>query len=165
LSLKELRGKVQNIVNDLCDIIKKSNVVLPSYLDIEISHHYGIDKFREIVGILLNIINRNYTKMLVIMFPGQAYPRHFHLQKDESYHILYGDLEIEVNNEKRFLKKGEIISINKGQLHSFRTQSGVIIEENSTTYIPGDSRYEDGNINATADRKTMLTIWPELIAN
>jgi len=163
LKITELRENILAIINDLRLIIKKSQVVLPPYVDIEISHHYGVEKFYKIGGILVNIINRAYTKMLVIMFPGQSYPRHHHVQKDESYHILHGDLEIEINNEVHFLKKGEIISINRGQFHSFKTKTGVIIEEISTTYIQGDSIYEDARINKNPNRKTLLTIWPELI--
>ena len=163
LQVRELRGFVKNIVTDLSHMIKKSQVVLPQYVDIEISHHYGIDKFSEFGGILVNIINRAYSKMLVIMFPGQSYPRHYHVKKDESYHILYGDLEVEIEHEVRFLKKGEVISINQGQAHSFKTSTGVIIEEIATSYIQGDSKYEDSSINRNPDRKTLLTIWPELI--
>lgn len=163
LKIKELRGDVTAITDDLVKIIKKSQVVLPPYVDIEISHHYGIEKFYETGGILVNIINRTYTKMLVIMFPGQSYPRHSHVQKDESYHILHGDLEIEINNEVHFLKKGDVLSINQGQSHSFKTKVGVIVEEISTTYIKGDSIYEDDSINTNPDRKTCLTIWPDLI--
>jgi len=163
LQIKELRGYVKSIVTDLSLMIKKSQVVLPPYVDIEISHHYGIDRFSEFGGILVNIINRAYSKMLVIMFAGQSYPRHYHVKKDESYHILHGDLEVEIDHEKRFLTKGEVISINQGQSHSFKTSTGVIIEEIATSYIQGDSIYEDPSINKNTNRKTLLTIWPELI--
>jgi Sialic acid synthase len=161
LKIKELRDQVKEIIDRLRVILKESKVVLPPYVDIEISHHYGIEKFSECGAVLVSIINRAYSKMLVIMFPGQSYPRHHHIQKDESYHILHGDLKVEINGAENILKRGDIISINHGQPHSFKTTNGVIIEEIATTYIQGDSLYEDNEIDKNNNRKTLLTVWPE----
>ncbi len=158
---KELRSNVLQIVNSLRKILKESHIVLPPYVDIEISHHYGIEKFDGWGAILIKVINRAYSKILVVMFPGQHYPRHHHNQKDESYHLLYGDLSIEVDGVEKKMTCGELLSINKNTPHSFRTQSGAIIEEIATTYLQGDSVYEDDKINRNSDRKTLLTFWPD----
>jgi N-acetylneuraminate synthase len=99
--------------------------------------------------------------MLVVMFPGQSYPRHHHIQKDESYQILHGDLEVDVDGKKHSLKVGDVLSIDRGSPHSFRTKCGVIIEEIATTYIRGDSIYEDDAINQNPNRKIELTVWPQ----
>jgi len=158
---KELRSKVLQIVNNLRKILKESHIVLPPYVDIEISHHYGIEKFDEWGAILIKVINRAYSKILVVMFPGQSYPRHRHNQKDESYHLLFGDLLIEVDGVEKSMATGELLSINKNTPHSFRTKAGAIIEEIATTYLQGDSVYEDDTINKNSDRKTFLTFWPD----
>jgi N-acetylneuraminate synthase len=101
--------------------------------------------------------------MLAVMFPGQAYPRHYHIHKDESFHILYGDLTVEIAGKEHALRKGDLISINRGISHSFHTQQGVIIEEIATTYLQGDSVYEDEIIAKNPNRKIFLTCWPEWI--
>ncbi len=165
LQFKDLRAKVRQIVDELRGLLKKRRIALPSYVDLEISHHYGLERFREHGAVLIYIINRAYSKMLVIMFPGQAYPRHSHKQKDETYHLLHGDLAVEVNGETTQLKAGDVLSINRGTPHSFKTVSGAIIEEVSTTYVQGDSIYEDAAINSNPNRKIYLTFWPEWLSD
>ena len=161
LTLKPLRKQVNIIIDQLREIIKKSNVALPPYVDIDISHHYGIDRFNEVGGILIKILNREYSKILLVMFPGQSYPKHHHILKDESYHILYGDLTVDIEGEEHKLEKGSILSVNRGQIHSFKTNNGVIIEEIATTYVKGDSVYADAEISKNENRKTLVTFWPE----
>lgn len=161
LKVKELRKQVKEIINKLRDILKESKVALPPYVDIEISYHYGIERFNEFGAVLIQIINREYSKILLVMLPGQSYPEHKHIQKDESYHILYGDLSVTVDREEYKLTRGGLLSVNRGQIHSFHTETGVIIEEIATTYITGDSVYSDVMISKKANRKTYLTFWPE----
>ena len=161
LSFKDLRKDVHRIVDDLQVLLKQRRIALPPYVDLEISHHYGLERFDEFGAVLIHIINRAYSKMLVVMFPGQSYPRHHHLQKDESYHLLHGDLTVEIDGEITHLKEGDVLSINHGTPHSFKTVSGAIIEEVATTYVKGDSIYHDTVINENANRKIYLTFWPE----
>ena len=161
LQTKELRAKVIEIVDRLKIILKNSRLALPPYVDIEISHHYGLERFEEWGAVLVNIINRAYSKMLVVMFPGQSYPSHHHVQKDESYHLLFGDLTVEVDGQNQTLKAGDLLSINRGTVHSFSTKGGAVIEEIATTYIKGDSVYSDSAINLNQNRKIFLTFWPE----
>lgn len=161
LDTKELRGQVNEIVTQLRQLLKKKKIALPPYVDIEISHHHGLDRFAEHGAILIKIINLSYSKMLVVLFAGQSYPRHHHIQKDETYHLLHGDLTVEVEGEETLLKEGDVLSIGKGTKHSFRSSKGAIVEEVSTTYVQGDSVYEDASINANPDRKIPLTFWPD----
>ena len=161
IQTKHLRKQVIEIIDELRNMLVESRVALPPYVDLEISYHYGIDRFHEIGGILVQVLNREYSKILLVMFPGQSYPKHHHVQKDESYHILYGDLTVDIEGKEYHLEKGGLLSVNRGQVHSFKTKGGVIIEEIATTYIKGDSYYSDESINKRANRKTLLTFWPE----
>ena len=161
LDTKELRGQVNEIVTQLRQLLKKKKIALPPYVDIEISHHHGLDRFAERGAILIKIINLSYSKMLVVLFPGQSYPRHHHILKDETYHLLHGDLTVEVEGEETILAEGDVLSIGKGSKHSFRSTKGAIVEEVSTTYVQGDSVYVDASINANPDRKILLTFWPD----
>lgn len=161
LTIKDLRANVHRIVDDLRTLLKQRQIALPPYVDLEISHHYGLERFKESGAVLIHIINRAYSKMLVVMFPGQSYPRHHHIQKDESYHLLHGDLTVEIGGEVTQLKEGDVLSINHGTPHSFKTVSGAIIEEVATTYVKGDSIYHDAAINDNPNRKIYLTFWPK----
>jgi sialic acid synthase SpsE/mannose-6-phosphate isomerase-like protein (cupin superfamily) len=161
LRVKELRKQVKEVITKLREILKVSKVALPPYVDIEISYHYGIDRFNEFGAVLIQIINREYSKILLVMMPDQSYPEHRHIQKDESYHILYGDLTVNIDGTEHKLSRGGLLSVNRGQTHSFHTEKGVIIEEIATTYINGDSIYSDNSISLNEKRKTYLTFWPE----
>lgn len=163
LKEKDHQAQVLQIFTRLQKMVSESRVALPPSVELEISHHYGIDRFEQWGAILVNIINRAYSKMLVMMFPGQSYPQHHHIQKDESYHILYGDLTVEVGGEIHHLKAGDLLSVNRGTVHSFKTDKGVIIEEIATTYLKGDSVYEDDSINKNPNRKIQMTFWPQYV--
>ena len=134
-----------------------SNVVVPKSSKIEISHHYGIDKFFNTGAVLFHIINKEYSKILVMMFKNQSYPAHYHNKKTETYLILEGDLEIKIKNKLVKLKTGDVYTIKKNTVHSFRTKKGVIFEEIATKYIKGDSKYIDKNIHK--NRKTRISIF------
>lgn len=162
---RELRKQVFEIIDQLRVILAKSNVALPPYVDLEISYHYGIERFKEVGAVLVHILNREYSKILLVMLPGQSYPSHYHVKKDESYHILYGDLTVNIGGVDHKLKRGDLLSVNRGQEHSFKTENGVIIEEIATTYIKGDSVYADHEISQNENRKTLLTFWPEYLEN
>lgn len=161
IEVRELRGQVTEIVNKLRKILKESRVVLPPYVDIEISYHYGSDQFDKCGAVLIKVLNREYSKILLVMFPGQSYPLHHHVQKDETYHILYGDLSVDLDGHEHILKTGELLSVPRGKSHSFKTNSGVVIEEIATAYIVGDSVYSDAAISNNQNRKTSLTFWPD----
>ena len=161
LVVKDLRARVGEICERLRSILKANRIALPSNVEIEISHHYGIDRFDEWGAILIHVINRAYSKMLVVLMPGQSYPRHKHIEKDETYHLLHGDLTVEIDGSESCLKAGDILSINRDVPHSFKTKCGAVIEEVATAYIQGDSVYEDSAINANRNRKTLLKFWPD----
>jgi sialic acid synthase SpsE/quercetin dioxygenase-like cupin family protein len=159
ITIKDLREKVHKIITSLKDMLRKSKTYLPNQIDMEISSHYGIDRFDEWGAVLIKVVNREYCKILLVMFPGQNYPMHYHKLKEESLHLLYGDLTINLENKKELLRKGDLITIERALNHSFATKSGAIIEEISTTYVKGDSYYEDKTINDNKDRKFELTYW------
>jgi N-acetylneuraminate synthase len=90
--------------------------------------------------------------------PNQHYPKHKHIQKDETYFILYGNLVVWVEGVgETVLTPGETYSVKQNTLHSFSTKTGVVFEEIATAYIKGDSVYDDNSINLNKKRKTTVT--------
>ena len=65
------------------------------------------------------------------------------------------------NDETFELKKGDTLLIQRRDVHSFKTKSGVIFEEISTKHIKGDSYYIDKKIQRADPilRKTVLEDW------
>ncbi len=161
VTMVNLRGKVLHIVRQVRDILLASRIALPDKLEMELSHHYGIDKFAECGATIINCINREYCKKLIILLPGQKHPIHYHKRKEETFHILYGDVAVNVAGGTFRNKNGELIVVERGKRHSFGSETGAVIEEISTTHYKDDSFYEDASILNNKNRKTGLTFWSD----
>ena len=145
LLIHDNRNKVETIVIRIMDLISKSNVVVPVGSPCDISHHYGIDRFDEIGVTMIECINREYCKKILIMMPGQAHPSHYHKQKEETFLVLYGSLDIVCNGKERHISRGESVVVERGIGHSFYSKEGCVFEELSTTHLGNDSFYKDAD--------------------
>jgi len=150
--------KIRQIIHKAKGLLEENKIVIGNNYEIELSHHYGIDKFDNFGSILINIVNREYCKKVIIVFPGQHHPEQKHMKKEETFHLLNGELIIYINGIERIMKKGDIQVIERGVLHSFYTNSGAIIEEISTSHYVDDSFYTDPLISEQdpMQRKTVI---------
>ena len=106
-------------------------------------------------------MDRDYCKKLIGVLPGQKHPEQFHKQKEEIFHVLYGDLQLTLDDTFKEVSPGEVVTIKAGVRHSFTTIGGCVIEEISTTHIKEDSYYLDDVIMQNKNRKTILKYWFE----
>jgi len=157
VKVKNLREKVLKIIKELKELILKSHIALPEKIDLELSHHYGIDRYEEWGAAILNCINREYCKKLIILLPGQKHPFHHHLKKEETFQVLFGSMDVTIGKELKTLKAGSMLTVERGVDHDFTSVGGVIFEEVSTTHYKDDSFYEDKTILNNKDRKTEMT--------
>lgn len=153
------RETIWNIVQKIKQFLKKTGTVYPGQAGLEISHHYGLEKFYETGITMVTVVNREYCKKIIIVLPGQTHPEQYHKQKEETFVILYGELDLTLNDNKLTLKKGDVITIEKGVRHKFSSEKGCIIEEISSTHFQSDSFYTDTIIMNNKDRKTFVTHW------
>jgi sialic acid synthase SpsE/quercetin dioxygenase-like cupin family protein len=156
---KATREKVYEIVQRVKHFLQTSGVVMPPRVDLEISHHYGIDRFDEYGLTMLTVVNRKYCKKLIILLPGQRHPEQYHKVKEETFHLLYGRAWVDLNGAHREYQTGEVVVVERGIRHSFGTDTGVVIEEISSTHHGSDSFYTDPNVAKNEYRKTLLTYW------
>ncbi|MDQ7799476.1 MAG: N-acetylneuraminate synthase family protein [Candidatus Edwardsbacteria bacterium] len=166
--IKEIRGErskidlVRSVVHEVKGMLNEANIVPGSDVLIELSHHYGIERIREYGAVIVDIVNRMYCKKLLIVLPGQKHPTHHHKTKEETFHLLSGDIEINLgDNQLVKMTPGDTLLVEPGTRHSFTSRSGAIIEEISTTHIKGDSYYDDDEINKKdlLERKTVVENW------
>jgi sialic acid synthase SpsE/quercetin dioxygenase-like cupin family protein len=155
------RQKVYEIVQRVNALLAKSGVVTPQQADFEISHHYGLDRFYEYGITMITVVNRDYCKKLIIVLPGQKHPEQYHRQKEETFYILYGDVILGLDGVEKEYHKGDVIVVETGVKHVFRSNTGAVIEEISTTHFKDDSYYVDPKILQNKNRKTLLTNWME----
>lgn len=152
---------VRGIIHDAKGMIYEAGIALGNDYEIELSHHYGIEHFRQTGGLIVNVINREYCKKLIVLLSGQKHPNHYHKVKEETFQLLWGDMEVILNGRQINMKPGDKVLIERGDWHSFTTSKGAIFEEVSTTHIKNDSYYEDESIAALdpMQRKTIFESW------
>jgi sialic acid synthase SpsE/mannose-6-phosphate isomerase-like protein (cupin superfamily) len=153
--------EIRRIIHDAKGMLSEAHIVLADDDQIDLSHHLGIDKFRHTGAIIVNVVNRTYCKKYILVLPGQRHPNHRHIQKEETFQLIWGDLEVKMNGTSMQLQRGQKVLVERGAWHSFSSASGAIFEEVSTTHVVGDSYYEDENISKldVVQRKTVLTGW------
>ena len=153
----EKRHLVHRAVQQVKQVLRNSGVIVPSQVDLEISHHYGLESFERFGSTIITVVNREYCKRVIVLLPGQSHPEQYHKQKDETYHILFGEISLKLDGVQRQCKANDVIIIPRGVRHSFTTEKGVVIEEISSSYVQGDSFYTDAQIEKNLERKTYVT--------
>jgi N-acetylneuraminate synthase len=142
-------------------MLNDARIELPTDFKLEISHHYGLKNFMRYGATLIECVNRGYCKKLIVQLPNQRHPAHFHRAKEETFQVLYGVLELELDGRRKTLYPGETVLIMQGVWHQFWNETGVIVEEISTTHYNNDSFYADKTINRMerSARKTIVDHW------
>jgi sialic acid synthase SpsE/mannose-6-phosphate isomerase-like protein (cupin superfamily) len=168
LLLKQLRTPhdpnyhiLKEAVHETKALLNEANISLNSEFVVEYSHHYGIPKFREYGAVIINCINREYCKKILVQLPGQQHPMHYHPLKEETFQVLHGDMTVNVDGRLRRLTPGDLCLVMPGVWHSFWTNNGCVVEEVSTTHFNSDSIYKDSKINKLQrhERKTVVDHW------
>lgn len=155
----DTRSLVHGVVHDVKLLLKASGAIVPEKIDLELSHHYGLERFREVGSTAITVVNREYCKRVILMLPGQRHPEQWHKLKDETYHLLYGEIDLQLGPERRRCVKNDVVIIPRGVKHAFSSPAGAVIEEISSAYSQGDSYYTDPAITQEANRKTYVTNW------
>lgn len=156
---KNRGARIWDIAHRVKAMLALTNIVVPGGADLEISHHYGLDRFDEVGLVLITVVNRCYCKKLLVSLPGQSHPEQYHKQKEETFHVIYGEITLELDGVPRVCRPGDVITIEPGVRHAFKTEGGAVIEEISTTHIQNDSFYTDTAIMENKQRKSLLTYW------
>lgn len=148
-------------IHEIKAMLNEAQIALNTDFRLEFSHHFGLGEFARTGATIIECINRDYCKKLIVQLPGQNHPSHYHKKKEESFQVLWGVLEIELEGRRRTLHPGDIQLVPQGCWHEFWTETGVIFEEVSTTHFKNDSFYEDKRINTIPReaRKTIVNNW------
>ncbi len=159
VDISHVSDAVRDIIEQTRDLLRLANVSLPAQSRVELSHHYGLEKFFEYGAVLATLVNREYCKKVIAVFPGQTNPEHLHKIKEETFICVYGDLSVNLGGEIHLLKEGDILTVPTGVPHGFTSASGAVFEEISSTHQGSDSYYTDKSINSNEHRKTELSVW------
>jgi N-acetylneuraminate synthase len=152
---------IKSAIHDVKGLLNEAHVPLNTEFRVEYSHHLGMEKFRQTGAVIVNCINREYCKKIIVQLAGQKHPAHYHKLKEETFQVLHGTLNISVEGHIHTLHPGDTCLIQPGVWHSFWTDTGCVFEEVSTTHYDDDSYYKDKAINRMArdERKTVVDHW------
>jgi len=161
-SVPERPGSViKGSIHKIKALLAKASVPLNSDFEVEYSHHYGLENFAKTGAVLIKCVDREYCKKVLVQLPGQAHPSHYHKSKEETFQILHGTLEVEIDRHRKTLRPGDTCLVQRGVWHSFWTETGCVFEEISSRDIPGDSVYAEQRISKMerSERKTVVDHW------
>ena len=158
---KTMHDTLKKAVHDVRARLNIANIPLNAEFTVEFSHHYGIENFNSIGTVMVNVINREYCKKILVQLPKQQHPLHYHKLKEETFLVLSGELCCELDGKEYLLKPGDTLLVLPGVWHRFWTDDGAIFEEISTTHFANDSVYRDARINkmSSIQRKTVVDHW------
>jgi len=151
--------QILGAVNAVTELLNQSGVTYPLNSDLELSHHYGLDAFRDYGLAMITVVNREYCKKILIVLPGQQHPEQYHLEKEESFHLLHGALDLWLDDQYTPISPGDVVLIKRGVRHKFSSPNGAVFEEISSTHITSDSFYVDDAINSNSMRKSFVKYW------
>ena len=153
--------RAREIIHHCRGMLHEAGIILGDGCEIELSHHYGLERFPQTGALIVNLVNREYCKKIVVMLAGQEHPCHRHQVKEETFQLLWGDLTVNLNQIEHHLRPGDMLLVERGAWHSFTTRGGAVFEEISTTQLPNDSYYQDPDIAALdpMERKTVVDSW------
>lgn len=159
---ESIRPLVVDNVQAVAALLRESGAVVPAGSECELSHHYGLEKFRETGLTLINCVNREYCKKLLVLLPGQSHPQHHHVEKEETFIVLHGSFVVRLDGRERTLVKGDTLTVPRGTPHSFRSDQGCVFEEISSTHKAGDSYYRDAD-GFVRPRKTQVYLTRKIL--
>ena len=162
INFNKKKKLITGYIHQVKSILNYGKIDLGPKFDLEISHHYGVSKFRNYGCFLFNCINRTYAKKIIVQIPNQKHPLHKHKRKEETFQVLSGILYSELNGVKRKLLPGDTQVVRPNVWHRFNAGAeGCVFEEVSTTHHNDDSFYKDKKIKVLKreQRKTFINNW------
>lgn len=165
VKISDSRLTIENIRERAINLLNKRSLNFNKNIKLEISHHYGIEKFNKFGLCMLTVHNSVYCKKILLVFYNQQHPAQFHKIKQETFVILHGMVRLTVikNKKKRTynLKPGDVYTLYPKDIHSFKAvnKDGAIIEELSTKSIKDDSYYVDEKISRNKNRKSFISLY------
>ena len=78
LTESRVRGSVEvmrEAIHDAKGMLQEAGIEIGSQFEVELSHHHGPQQFRRFGAVIINLLNREYCKKLIVVLPGPAPPR------------------------------------------------------------------------------------------
>lgn len=144
----EIKGKErEKMLEKAKKQIKKWGLVLPENFILALD--FGLGDFKKTGHIEYWIVNRekaNYCGKFIFMFKGQRCPSHYHKEKDETFFIVKGKVEMKYGGKKKIMKSGDTLIMPPETEHTFSALQNSLILEVSNASIIKDNFFKDKRI-------------------
>lgn len=87
-----------------------------------------------------------YCGKFLFVFDGQTCPSHHHNIKHETFFVVRGNINMQINNEELLMKEGDIRIMPPGVIHSFTGRGNALLLEVSKPSILNDSIFTNKSI-------------------
>jgi quercetin dioxygenase-like cupin family protein len=112
----------------------------------------GVESWQFAEGVRLHAIGGEQILLCRVTYgPGKQVPDHAHEQTEQVMAIVDGEVTVTVAGEKRDVKAGDVVVINRGVSHSLYSENGVTFFE-ALAPVPLDH---------VPDRERDLVLGPE----
>ena len=84
---KDNETHLKHHLHEVRAILNYSKINLGNTLDLEVSHHYGLNKLSKFGCVLINCINRKYCKKILVLTKNNGI--HYIFTKEKRKHFIY----------------------------------------------------------------------------
>ena len=118
-------------------------LVLDPNIPIEIAD-FGLGRWEQTgLGIVIRVNEPEYCSKYLTLEAGQECPQHYHKVKKETFFVLTGTVDLELDGQPLTLSPGQSCTLKPGVSHRFGSDGGAVIEEVSTHDENSDSYFAD----------------------
>jgi D-lyxose ketol-isomerase len=107
---------------------------------------FGVGQFDR-VGLIefwiANELEAGYCGKYLFVFDGQTCPSHSHRVKHETFFVMRGCLEVQLDGRRLTLRPGEVLPVPAGHVHSFQGKGNALLLELSMPCHISDNCFED----------------------
>jgi len=123
---------------------------------------FGLGDFLRIGEIefwIANEVAAGYCGKFLFLFDGQTCPKHYHLEKLETFFIVRGEVSMTYDEDTLRLSQGGVLRVEPGKYHEFTATGASLILEVSKPSIISDNYFENwaipigGNFDPDSSRK------------
>ena len=111
--------------------------------------HFGLNRFAEIGETefwIANEADKGYCGKFLFVFDGQTCPYHHHKMKHETFFVVKGTIRMNVGQEERVMREGDLLAMPPGTGHSFTGVGNALILEVSMPSVLKDNFFADKSI-------------------
>ena len=152
---------IYKAIHDVKGALREARIHINHDSSVEILHPLGVKHLFSTGAFVIHCFDRDYSKKIVVMLPGQSLPSFYQKKSEATIQILSGQLEVDLSGRSRTLYAGDALFLPAGLWHSYRATGHVLFEEISTAVADDETVYIDPTMQRMQpdEKRTKLNNW------